>query len=59
MYWISNVSLLLLQDLKSQNKVIQKMYQDIVDKDPLHQLFEQDKELLWRLRCVILVNCWL
>ena len=32
------------------------MYQDIVDKDPLHQLFEQDKELLWRLRYVVLTE---
>jgi len=36
--------------MNSQNKVITGMFREVVDRDPLHPLFEQEKELLWRMR---------
>ena len=35
-------------------KAYEKELKDIVERDPLHPVFEQDKELVWRFRCGVL-----
>jgi len=56
--------------MNSQNKVITGLFREVVERDPLHPLFEQEKELLWRmryskvahsqimLRCNVIVLLW-
>lgn len=36
-------------------KAYEKELKDIVERDPLHPVFEQDKELVWRFRWLKLV----
>lgn len=35
-------------------KAYEKELKDIVERDPLHPLYEQDRELIWRFRYCIL-----
>ena len=41
------------------SKQLQEQWSDIVDKDPLSELLEQDKEYLWSYRCVCVLPVYL